>query len=69
MAFIPWISSVAKRMDWYDIALTKWAAVFFTLFILTVWQAARDVLLSVAWYWYLIITVTIMVPLIVRVFR
>ena len=58
-----------KRMKWYDISLVKLDVFFFTLFLITVWAGFRDIALSIAWYWYLAITVVIMVPLLNKIFR
>ncbi len=42
-----------KRIDVYDIALTKLTAVAFILFIITVWPAAMDLVHSIHWGWFL----------------
>lgn len=46
-----------KKMEWYDISLVKLAVFFATLFLVTVWSGFRDLALSVAWYWYLVLMI------------
>ena len=64
-----WIGSFVERMEWYDVALTKWSAMFFTLFVLTVWPDAQAFLLGIAWYWYLALCLLFAAPVTVKIFR
>jgi hypothetical protein len=58
----------SKNLKWYDISLLKLCVVFFTLFLITVWPAFKILVLSFAWYWYLIIGVILAIPLIKKMF-
>ncbi|MCX6707271.1 MAG: hypothetical protein NT001_03975 [Candidatus Woesearchaeota archaeon] len=68
MRLIRWIQGFIKRMKWYDPSLIKLAAVFGILFLITAWTGLRDLLLGVAWYWYLILMVIVSIPLFKRMF-
>jgi hypothetical protein len=59
------LKTLTDKLEWYHVGLTKWAAMFFLLFVLTVWPAAREFLLSVAWQWYLTLCLAISIPIIV----
>jgi len=52
----------SKNLKWYDLSLLKLCVVFFTLFLVTVWPAFRNLVFSFAWYWYLIIGVILAIP-------
>ena len=52
-----------KKMRWYDISLLKWVVFFFTLFLITVWQGFQNFVLGIEWYWYLIVFVLLIIPL------
>jgi len=52
-----------KNVKWYDFSLLKLCVFFFTLFLVTVWPGFRNLVFSFAWYWYLIIAVILMIPL------
>jgi len=60
--------NMAMKMKWYDISLLKSTVFFFTLFLITVWTGFRDVVLQIAWYWYLIVAVVCMIPLTKKMF-
>jgi hypothetical protein len=57
------LKTFTERLEWYHVGLTKWAAMFFLLFVLTAWPAARTLLLSIDWYWYLALSLLISVPI------
>ena len=57
------LKTLTDRLDWYDIGLIKWAAMFF---VLTAWPAARTLLLGIEWYWYLGLCVLISAPIIAK---
>ncbi|HSX21064.1 MAG TPA: hypothetical protein VLG38_08100 [Gammaproteobacteria bacterium] len=48
-----WLEKRTKKLHWYDWVQVKWCAFFFGLFIAKVWPP----ILSLNWYWYLIIVV------------
>ncbi len=50
MGLVQWGNRKVKRLDFWDIALTKWSVLFFTLFLVALWP----VLASLEWYFYLI---------------
>ncbi|MFH1915635.1 MAG: hypothetical protein ABIJ21_00065 [Nanoarchaeota archaeon] len=68
MSLITWIEGVIKKMKWYDMSLIKLTVFFFTLFLLTAWPGFRNLVLGFEWYWYLIITVILMIPLCKKMF-
>ncbi len=59
---------MTKKMKWYDISLVKLTVFFATLFLITVWSGFRNFVLGVEWYWYLAITVVLMIPLFKKMF-
>ncbi|MFC1697419.1 hypothetical protein ACFL1H_03740 [Nanoarchaeota archaeon] len=63
-----WIEKFIKKMKWYDISIIKATVFFATLFLVTVWPAFRTLVLSIAWYWYLIIAVILMIPTLIKLF-
>ncbi|MFH1173620.1 MAG: hypothetical protein V1725_00620 [archaeon] len=62
------MNTLLKNMKWYDVSLIKLAVFFTTLFLMTAWAGFRDVVLGIAWYWYLIITIVLLVPLFKKMF-
>ena len=65
---IKWMSKMVKKMEWYDIGLIKWTTLFATLFLVTVWPWFHDLVMSVAWYWFLAIMIILMIPLLKKMF-
>ncbi|MFC1691600.1 hypothetical protein ACFL0W_05465 [Nanoarchaeota archaeon] len=63
-----WMEKTVKKMKWYDISLTKLSVFFATLMLITVWPGFRNLVLSIAWYWYLIAMIIVMIPLIKKMF-
>ena len=59
---------IIKRHKWYDISLFKLSVFSATLFLLTIWPWLRNVLLSVGWYWYLILMIITMIPVIKKMY-
>jgi hypothetical protein len=68
MYFFDLTEKFAKKMKWYDVALLKITVMFMTLFLITAWTGFREFVLSIAWYWYLIIAVIMMIPLLKKMF-
>jgi H+/Cl- antiporter ClcA len=52
-----------KKAKWYDISIIKGIVLFFTLFLVTSWQWFHDIVFSIDWYWYLIISIVLMIPI------
>lgn len=69
MDFIKWVESFAKKMKWYDISLLKLDVFFWTIFLVVVWPAFRNLVLSFEWYWYLGIAIILMIPLLKKLFN
>ena len=68
MSLTTWLDEVIKKMKWYDISLVKLTVFFTTLFLITAWEGFRNLVLGFEWYWYLIITVILMIPLLKKMF-
>jgi len=68
MNLITWLEKIIKKMKWYDISLVKLSVFFATLFLITVWSGFRNLVLGFEWYWYLIISIILMIPLLKRMF-
>jgi hypothetical protein len=63
MKLFKWAEKGAKKLKWYHLSLLKFDVVFFTLFLVTVWPALRNLILGVNWCWYLAIAIILMIPL------
>ena len=68
MGFIVMREGFIKKMKWYDLSLLKLAVFFTTLFLVTAWAGFRNFVLGFEWYWYLVIAVILMVPLLKKMF-
>lgn len=68
MKLFDWLDRSIEKMRWYDISLVKLSVFFMTLFLITVWSGFREFVLRFEWYWYLIITIIIMIPLLKKMF-
>ena len=68
MSLTAWLDEVIKKMKWYDISLVKLTVFFTTLFLITAWEGFRNLVLGFEWYWYLIIAVILVVPLLKKMF-
>lgn len=53
MSFRTWADAKVKTMSWLDLKLAQLSAVFFFLMIAKLWEP----LLSLEWYWYVVIAV------------
>jgi uncharacterized membrane protein len=62
------LDEIVKNMRWYYISLVKRTVFFATLFLISVWEGFRNIVLSAQWYWYLIITIILMIPLCKKMF-
>lgn len=63
-----WLNKTVKKMKWYDISLVKLTVFFATLFLITAWAGFRNLVLGFEWYWYLIIMIILMIPLLKKMF-
>jgi hypothetical protein len=68
MALTKWLDKSVKKFKWYDISIVKLTVFFATLFLVTVWPGFHDLVLSIAWYWYLIIVLILMIPILKKMF-
>jgi hypothetical protein len=68
MNFFKMTEKFAQKMKWYDVALLKITVMFMTLFLITAWTGFREFILSIAWYWYLIISLVLMIPQLKKMF-
>lgn len=55
MNLFKWVDKGVKKLNWYDVSLIKATTFFFTLFLITVWESFRTIVLSLHWYVYLIL--------------
>ncbi len=62
------IDRCARRMKWFDFFLLKLSVFFATLFLVAVWQGFRELVLGFQWYWYLLITIILCIPLVKKMF-
>ena len=70
MCLFKWADKLIKKMKlkWYDMSLVKLSVMFATFFLMTAWTGFRNLVLSVEWHWYLIITLILMAPLLKKMF-
>ena len=45
-----------KRMDIWDLGLTKWSSIIFALFVVSVWPAFGSWVIKTNWLWFLAIS-------------
>ncbi|MFH1106484.1 MAG: hypothetical protein V1787_01165 [Candidatus Micrarchaeota archaeon] len=65
MKFFKWADSVAKRLGWLDVGMVKIAVFGFTLFLAKMWPP----LLSLEWYWYVLVFVLASLPPLMKAFK
>ncbi len=65
MACFEWLNKKIKKMEWYDISLTKLSTAAFILMVAKLWNP----ILSLEWYWYAIIFVLAAIRPMLRVLR
>lgn len=64
MSLITFWNEKIKNMDWLDIGLIKFGVLAFTLMLVKFWES----LLSLEWYWYLVIFVVLIIRPFYRVY-
>ena len=69
MGLFKWAEKSIKKLKWYDISILKMDVIFFTLFLITIWPAFRNIVLGVGWFWYLAIAVMLMILLLKKMCR
>jgi len=60
-----WLNSIVQRMKWFDISFVKISVAAFILMIAALWPP----ILSLDWYWYLIIGVLAMIRPLYTMFK
>jgi hypothetical protein len=68
MQLTKWTEKTIKKMKWYDMSLLKLCVFFWTVFLITAWADFRNLIFSIQWYWYLIIAIVLMLPLLKKMF-
>jgi len=68
MSLTDWLNDNIKKMKWYDISLVKLTVFFTTLFLITAWTGFRNLVLEFEWYWYLLLAIILMMPLLKKMF-
>jgi len=58
-----------KLMKLWDYSLLKLSVFFATLFLVTVWPGFRNLVMGIAWYWYLIAMIICTIPLLKKFFK
>jgi predicted small integral membrane protein len=64
MGLIKWYNSMAKKLKWHDISLIKLSSALFALFLADIWPG----LLALNWWWYLILSLVVAIPVWKKVF-
>lgn len=60
-----WIEQSIRKFRWYDISLIKLSTAAFTLMIAKLWHP----ILILDWYWYLVISLVVAIPPLMRMFK
>ncbi len=60
-----WYNSKIKKLTWLDIAMIKTAVFVFALLLAKLWEP----ILSLEWYWYASVFVTLYIITMFRIFR
>lgn len=55
MKFLKWVEKGYAKLHWYDMGLVKLSSFLFGLLIAKLWPP----ILSLDWYWYLILVVVV----------
>lgn len=65
MACFEWLNKKIKKMEWYDISLTKLSVAAFILMVAKLWNP----ILALEWYWYAIIFVLAAISPMLKILR
>ncbi|MFC2136400.1 hypothetical protein ACFLTH_17435 [Bacteroidota bacterium] len=68
MTLFEWVENFGAKLKWYDFSLLKLGMLFFAFFLMTVWPDLNSLVMSLAWYWHLIIALVLFVPLFMKMF-
>lgn len=64
MGYFEWANKKVKKMEWYDISLTKLSVAAVILMIAKLWEP----ILALEWYWYGIIFVLAAIGPMIKLF-
>ena len=62
---IEWVDGKVAQMRYFDVAATKLAVLFFTLFLVKIWPP----IICLDWRWYLGLSFVVAAPIIYRIFE
>ncbi|MGA3291609.1 MAG: hypothetical protein ABSC49_00470 [Candidatus Microgenomates bacterium] len=48
-----------KHFGIWDVGLTKWSVLFFTLFVVSAWPAFANLVMNIHWAWFLVIALVL----------
>ena len=65
MGYFGWINEKVKKMEWYDLSLTKLSTAAVILMIAKLWEP----ILALEWYWYGIIFVLAAIGPCIKLFK
>jgi len=65
MSCCEWLNKKIKKMEWYDISLTKLSVAAFILMVAKLWEP----ILILNWYWYGIIFVLAVISPMLKLFK
>ena len=65
MGYFEWANKKIKKMEWYDISLTKLSTAAVILMIAKLWEP----ILALEWYWYGIIFVLAAIVPCIKLFK
>ena len=65
MSCCEWLTKKIKKMEWYDISLTKLSVAAFILMVAKLWEP----ILILDWYWYGIIFIIAAISPMLKILR
>ena len=65
MKLFEWMNSSIQRMKWYDMSLVKLSTAAFILMVAKLWNP----ILTLDWYWYLVIALAAAIAPMVKMFK
>lgn len=54
---LEFLKNRVKKIDWIDLTLVKWSVIAAVLFIITIWPAVMNLVISVNPWYFLIATI------------
>jgi len=68
MGLFAMVENMGSKMKWYDFSVFKGSVISAMLLIMVLWDGLAELLLSLAWYWYLIAFIAFSIPLFKKMF-